>query len=276
MEVALRLKFASLSLGAALPLLFAAGAAQAQSPIRPDGLRGYIGVEYGNTRLYDSAGRSTAQSWGGEAAFDLPLRGSIGAQFDIKATRYDYPAGNQWVGTPTLHLFARNPYGRVGGFVGYSKAGDADVWGAGVEAEAYFTGASIYGALGYAKVNELSDTRLWSGRVEGRMFLTENFRLSANAGYVDADSRNSSDHGYTVGLGGEYRLANMPVSINAGYQHGKLSRSGVKADAFRIGLRWSLSNETLAERDQTGASLSNALDLFGGPLTESLFGASAP
>jgi hypothetical protein len=272
MEAALRLRFAL----TALPLLFAAGGAHAQMPIRPDGLRGYIGAEYGTTRLYDASGRSTAKSWGGEMALDLPLRGSVGAQLDLKATRYDYPLGNQWVGSPTLHLFVRNPYGRVGVFAGGSRAGDVDAWGAGVEAETYFTGASLYGSLGYGQVNKLSDTTLLAGRVEGRVFMTENFRLSANAGYLDARSNNSRDHGYSVGLGAEYRLSNMPVSINAGYQHAKLNNAAIKSDAFRIGLRWSLSNETLAERNQGGASLGNVLDLFGGPIAEAIYGASVP
>ena len=108
------------------------------------------------------------------------------------------------------------------------------------------------------------------------MFMTENLRLSAGAGYIDAQSRNSGDHGYTVNLRAEYRLSNMPVSFTAGYQHGKLSRTGIKSDALRIGLRWSLSNETLAERDQSGASLPNILDLFGGPIAESIYEASVP
>lgn len=254
----------------------AASGASAQSVFRPDGLRGYVGAEYGNTRLYDSAGRSTATSWGGEAALDLPLRGRIGTQIDVKATHYDYPAGEQWVASPTFHLFHRNPYGRVGAFIGATKAGGTDAWGAGVEAEAYFTGASLYGAVGYGKISDLSDTRLVSGKVEGRMFLTENFRLSASGGYIDAQSRNSGDHGYTVGLGAEYRLSNMPVSFVANYQHGKLDRTGIKSDAFRIGLRWSLSNETLAERSLSGASLPNVLDIFGGPIAEAVYGASVP
>ncbi len=274
----MRLRFAL----AALPLLFAATGARAQMPIRPDGLRGYVGAEYGTTRLYDTssttttATRSTANSWGGEMALDLPLRGHIGAQLDLKATRYDYPLDSQWVGSPTLHLFARNPYGRVGVFVGGSKASNVDAWGAGVEAETYFTGASLYGSLGYGQINKLSNTTLIAGRVEGRMFMTENFRLSANAGYLDARSNNSRDHGYSVGLGAEYRLSNMPVSIVGSYQHGKLSNAAIKSDAFRIGLRWSLSNETLAERNQGGASLGNVLDLFGGPIGEAIYGASVP
>ena len=274
----MRLRFAL----AALPLLFAASGAHAQQPIRPDGLRGYVGAQYGTTRLYTKATpatpstRSTAQSWGGEMALDLPLRGNIGAQLDAKATRYDYPLGNQWVGSPTLHLFARNPYGRVGVFVGGSKASNVDAWGAGVEAETYFTGASLYGSLGYGKVNKLSATTLIAGRLEGRMFMTENFRLSANAGYLDTRSNNSRDHGYSVGLGAEYRLSNMPVSIVGTYDHATLSRTAIKSDAFRIGLRWSLSNETLAERNQGGASLGNILDLFGGPIGEAIYGASVP
>lgn len=254
----------------------AGGAALAQEPLRPDGLRGYVGAEYGNTRLYDAAGRSSAKSYGVGGAIDLPLRGSIGAQVDFKATKYDFPVGNQWVASPTLHLYARNPYGRVGGFIGATRASGVDAWGAGVEAEAYFTGASLYGSIGYGRVSDLSDTRLWSYRGEGRLFLTENLRVSAGLGYIDAKSRNSSDHGYTASLGAEYRFANAPFSIVAGYQHGKLSRADIKSDAFRVGVRWALSGETLAERDQTGASFDNIFDLFGGPVTEAVYGASVP
>lgn len=250
--------------------------AAAQTPVTPDGLRGYVGADWGKTWIEDSAGKADAESLGLEAAVAIPLKGRLGAQVDVKGARYDFAGGHRTVASPTLHLYGRNQYGLVGGFAGYSKAGDADAWGAGVEAERFFTGGSLYGSLGYAKISDLSDTRLLSGRAEARVFVTENLRLSGSAGYVDARSAGSSDHGWTAGAGAEYRFANLPFSVTADYQHGKLSRAAIKSDAVRIGVRWMLGNDTLAERDQGGASLANVLDLFGGPIADSVFGASAP
>lgn len=95
------------------------------------------------------------------------MRG-LGIQADIKAAKYSGPFGEDWVTSPTLHLYQRNTYGALGGFMGISNTGGATLYGAGIEGQANMAGATFYGTLGFGRLNDTVDSNLFAARMEGR------------------------------------------------------------------------------------------------------------
>ena len=88
--------------------------------------------------------------------------------------------------------------------------------------------------------------------VEGRYFIQDNFRVDANIGYGQIDTGAAGDDDVMVyGVGGEYQLAEFPVSFTAGY-HTTDSDFG-DADVWSIGVRYNWGG-TLRDRDRSGAS----------------------
>ncbi|MDP3594659.1 MAG: hypothetical protein Q8R94_22595, partial [Phenylobacterium sp.] len=63
-----------------------------------------------------------------------------------------------------------------------------------------------------------------------------------------------------------------PWSITGGYEHGEIDDLDLKSDTFRVGLRYTFGG-TLRDRDQSGASLGSASNLFGGSLGQGVIAA---
>lgn len=241
------------------------GYAEPEYPDRPAplGLRGYIGAQYGSTHDNSTSPRTKTETWSGEAAAS-GRAGGFGVQGDIKVANVDGPGGDSWVVSPTLHAYKRNPYGLIGGWAGWAHSGGADLFGIGAEGQAYMSNATLYGSVGYGRVSDAVDQNLWAARVEGRYFVTENFRLDARAGLMRVSDRGSSARSTvrTVGFGAEFQPNNVPFSVNAGYSHADVSNSTLESDTIRVGVRWNFDGGTLAERDRLGATLNNITDLL--------------
>ncbi|HTK33912.1 MAG TPA: hypothetical protein VL358_01325 [Caulobacteraceae bacterium] len=241
--------------------------AQPQYAPRPagsgPGLRGYVGVEYGKSRLDPGTPSPRTETWTGEAAASGQL-GGIGIQGDIKVANYNTlgsdAGGTSW--SPTLHAYQRNAYGLIGGWAGWSHTDGADLFGLGLEGQAYMGGATIYGSVGYGHVDSSADQNLWTARLEGRYFVTENFSLNVNGGLVRAGVPGARETVRTIGFGGEYQPSVLPFSIQGGYSHADASGSSAESNTFRVGLRWNFDGSTLVERDHSGPSLVNITDQF--------------
>jgi hypothetical protein len=239
------------------------GYAQPEYPDRPssNGLRGYVGVEYGKARENPGSPSPRTETWTGEAAVSGQL-GRLGVQGDIKVADFDNTANDGTSVAPTAHVFTRNPYGLIGGWAGWAHSGGADLLGIGAEGQAYLSGATLYGAVGYGHVDDVTNQNLWTAQVEGRYFVTENFRISANAGLVRSKAAGAKSTVRTVGFGAEFQPGNLPFSVQGSYMHADASNSSAEADILRIGMRWNFDGGSLAERDRLGPSLNNVTDLF--------------
>ena len=111
-------------------------------------------------------------------------------------------------------------------------------------------------------MDDVTNKNLWTAQLEGRYFVTENFRISANAGLVRAKGGGARTTVRTVGFGAEFQPGNLPFSIQGGYMHADASNSSAEADIVRVGMRWNFDGGSLAERDRLGPSLNNVSDLF--------------
>lgn len=243
------------------------GAPQYAAPPPPEpqgsGLRGYVGVEYSKSRLDPATPSPRTEAWTAEGYVATAYRG-LDIQGDVKVTRFEDDAGDGWVTSPTLHVYRRSPYGVLGGFVGVSHSGGATLYGGGIEGQANLSAATLYGTIGYGKVDDTVDSNLFAARLEGRYFVTENFRLNASIGYLRQSANGASSKAVVSGVGAEYQLGAIPASINVGYQHANASGSNVEGNTIRVGLRWALNGQTLAARDRVGPSLANFSDIFMG------------
>ena len=228
------------------------------------GLRGYVGVEYGKARLDPGTPSERVETWTAEGAV-VGQVGQFGVQGDAKIASYNTlnssgGSGTAW--SPTLHVYTRNAYGLIGGWTGWSHTKGADLFGLGLEGQANLAGATIYGSAGYGHVNSTLDQNLWTARLEGRYFITENFGINVNGGLVRASASGAHTTVRTVGVGAEYQPGVLPFSIQGSYSHADASGSSAESDTIRLGLRWNFDGGSLAERDRLGPSLSNVTDLF--------------
>jgi len=71
----------------------------------------------------------------------------------------------------------------------------------------------------------------------------------------------------TYGIGAEYQLASLPISIFGGWQHAEIDDIDSDADTLGIGVRYNFGG-SLFERNRSGASLARGggLGRFGGLL----------
>lgn len=228
----------------------------------PRGLRGYVGVDYSEAGVNSTAPSPNVEAWAAEAAFSAPV-GAFDLQGDIRGVRFEDAAGDEtWVTSPTLHLFRRMPGSAIGGFAGISNGGGETLYGGGLEGQAYFSSATLYGTLGFGRLNDGLDYDVFAAKLGGRYFVGENLRLDGSLGYVKY-SASGADNDTVVGtIGAEYRLAAIPASLRVSYQWADPSGVAPSSETFRIGLRWALTGDTLAQRDRLGPSFENITDSF--------------
>lgn len=247
-------------------LLSVAGVAQAQTV-------GHVGANYSRVEL--DAGAL------GDADIDaVQLEGAvrfgsdpIGAQLDGAVTRYDDGTGDATLWAVTGHLNTKFEGGLVGGFVGATTSDDITLWAVGAEGQANLGAATtLYGQVGYGQAEDLNDVDFWAGRVELRHFITDNFKIQGTAGFTKADARGGDLDMWNIGADAEYQFAGTPWSIVGGYEHGEMDDLDLSSDTFRIGARMTFGG-SLRDRDQSGASLGSAANLFGGSLGQGVIAA---
>lgn len=253
---------------AAVAAFFAltAGAAQAQTV-------GHAGVNYSRAEI--DAGRlgdtdANVIQGEGAVAFDV---GSLRAAVDGSVTNFDTDGGDATLWSATGHLNKAFDGGLAGGFVGVSKSDDVTLWAVGVEGQYNIAPkTTLYGQVGYGQAEDLNDVDFWAGRAELRYFVADNFKIAGNVGFTKADARGGDLDMWNVGAEAEYQFANTPWSVVGAYEHGELDDADLKADTFKIGLRYTFGG-TLRDRDQAGASLGSASNLFGGNIGQGVIAA---
>ena len=230
------------------------------------GLRGYVGVEYSNRSTTEATDPVTpdVEAWSAEAALSAPV-GGFDLQGDIRASRYEGLGGDEtWVTSPTLHLFKRTAGGAAGAFVGMSDTDTGTLYAGGLEGQAYLSSATLYGSLGFGRLEEGDvDYDVFAARLAGRYFVSDNFRLDGSVGYYrQTGGLTPRAEAVVAGIGAEYQLSGVPAAIRVGYQRFNPTGAGVTDETIRVGLRWALTGDSLAERDRLGPTMNNITDLF--------------
>lgn len=209
---------------------------------------GYVGVTWANV---DPDGGDDDDTIGVEGAVAFQGSGSI--NFEVDGAIADSDQSDTVWGL-TGHVYGRNDDHLFGGFVGFADSDDSTTWTAGLEAAKYFARWTLAGSLAYAN-NDDANVDGWGVNAEARVFPTDNFRLQADLGWasVDAGGPGGDDDVWSYGLGGEYQLEAIPVSIALNWAHAEFDDADFGVDTIGVGIRYNWGG-TLFDRDRRGAS----------------------
>lgn len=290
------MKNQAVALGAAL--LFAAPLA---TPALADPT-GFISIGAGPAGTEIDAGSSTFNLDG--YALEALLSGAImltpvlGVQGDVQFTSRTLEDSGDDITTNSfdgaLHGFYReSDKFLVGGFVqigrddvSYNSAsvGTIDRAYVGGEAQVYFDNLTLYGQAGMQQLDYGNGSMSiglngWFANAEVRYFLTPNLRIEARAGFdtLDFEIASATFDTVTIGAGVEYKLDSLPISLFAKYDYSTTSVDAPMSDdatigshRFLVGARFALGEDSLLDRDRSGASLrpvqgtNGFLETFGG------------
>ena len=214
---------------------------------------GYVGLNYSNTDV-DNGGSNNA--WGAEGSVVFSGSSQISFELDGAIANGD---DTDTVTAGTAHVFTRNDSYLFGGFVGASHSDDSTTWSAGLEANKYFENWTLAGAIAYANNND-ADVDGWGVNAQARFFPTDNFRLQGNVGWAQVNlPGGDDDNAWTAGVGAEYQLEAMPISIGATYNHVEFNDADVSANVWGVTLRYNWGG-SLRDRDRNGASQSDLVN----------------
>jgi hypothetical protein len=223
---------------------------------------GYVGAAYQRLEVDTGApGDNETDGYGIEGAVAFNAGASLGVDLDAAYADSD---DTDSVTGGAAHIYAKGTGYKFGGFVGLSDANDDTVYSVGVEGQRDFGQITLAGALGYANADD-ADADIIGGDIEARWFASDNFRLDAKVGYANIDTAGGDDDALSFGVGAEYQLATLPVSLRAGYTHSELDTADVDSDAFTVGVRYNWGG-SLKDRNENGpsfaglSSLTNALN----------------
>lgn len=218
---------------------------------------GYVGAAYSRAEVDVGGGDTDSDAYGVEGAVAFDASESLGLDFDAAYTDSDDADSN--VGG-TAHIYAKGQGYKFGGFVGLADVADETVYSVGVEGQRNFGQFTLAGALGYANADD-ADIDAFGGDVEGRYFVTDNFRLNGKLGFANFDAGPAGeDDVITAGVSAEYQFAAAPVSVFGGYARTEFDETDVSADAFTIGVRYNWGG-SLKDRNDNGPSFAGLSSL---------------
>ena len=149
---------------------------------------------------------------------------------------------------------------------------------AGVEGQVYFDNLTIYGQGGWQRMEQdFSGINIaldgFFGSFEARYFLTPDLRIDGHVGVSTWEQSFPFDVKLTtvnLGIGVEYKLENLPISLFASYDHYTTDYDldfspTIGRDRFLIGAKFAIGEDSLLDRDRNGASLKPVDAPFVGP-----------
>lgn len=188
----------------------------------------------------------------------------------LQQTQYNN-TGVDLQGDVAGHVFYRQPgsflIGAIGQFGADNETNPFEDFSfqrayGGAEAQVYAGNVTLYGQVAAERVtgSDYVDTG-YVATAEARYFLTPNFKIEGHVGidHLDYGAPDEGESQYKAGLGAEYRLDAMPLSVFAQYDftHYAEENSSFTENDNRIlvGVKWNFGTDTLEDRDHTGASL---------------------
>lgn len=139
---------------------------------------------------------------------------------------------------------------------------------AGAEGQVYLDNVTLYGQIGWQQMEQDAfGTSItadgWFGTFEARYFLTPDLRIDGHVGIATWEQTFPFDVTLTtvnLGIGAEYKLENLPVSLFASYDYYTTSYDQtpsptVDRHRFLVGAKIAIGEDSLLDRDRSGASL---------------------
>lgn len=207
----------------------------------------------------------------------------LGAQGDIRAAFRSYEQSGMELDTTSfdgaLHGFYREQdqflvgaFFQFGGDQLSSGHFEIDVSRnyAGAEAQVYLDNLTLYGQVGVQQyeMDESGSTLSmngWFGSLEARYFLTPDLKIEAHVGVSAYDLDFIETVAFTTvsaGIGAEYKLENLPISLFASYDFYSTSYDfdggpapTLDEQRLMVGVKFAIGEDSLLARDRNGATL---------------------
>jgi len=170
--------------------------------------------------------------------------------------------------TGTGHLVWDSGNSAFGVFLGLANTdaggGDSTTVAGGGEYAMFMDGGTLALSVGIG-TNDDTDTDLFGGAAEYRIFASDNTRIDLNGALFRAESGGTDADGTSLGVAIEH-LFNGGFSIGGSYNRLDIDDFGLEADVIQIVARFNFGGKSLRDRDRTGNTF-NPLGGFAGALT---------
>jgi len=233
---------------------FLAGAAAAAAVLAPAmasaETTGVLGLQYTSSEIDDFDFDTLSL----EGALAHDFSNGTFVQFDASSGSMDVGGADISTSYAAAHFGVRNENYAFAGFVSFDEFVSLSGIGVGVEGQYYLPNMVFTGTLANISFDDPIDENSTGASIDGTYFFTPN--LSLTGALTFTDDKLYGDDVTVWGIGGEYRFASNPVSIELGYRQADVFDED--ATAWTIGLNIDLGAETLYDRATSGVSLNGA------------------
>jgi hypothetical protein len=209
---------------------------------------GFVGAQF--SRIDVGAGDADAYGVHGAAAFGA----GGGMRVLIDGAFTDSSDADVQSLTGTGHLVWDSGNSAFGVFVGMTNVddgtSDSSTVAGGAEYAMFMTGGTLVLSAGLG-TNDDTDTDLFGGAAEYRIFASDNTRIDLNAALFRADSGGGDADGTSLGVAIEH-LFGGGFSLGGGYSRVDVDDAGIEADILTVTGRFTFGGKSLRERDRTG------------------------
>jgi len=236
-------------------LATAAVAAFAAAPAFAQDATGSIGLVYNNVKYDAGVADYTAENGKVDVAVAVPVTGDWTVTLD---GGFSY-SNNAIAGEDnsnvdgTIHASTLVNGIRVGGFAGGSQAGTDTLWAFGAQGQVYLDKMTLSGSVAYETAND-SDVDAWSVAADAAYFITPAFRVNGGLAWNTLDLGGTDVDAWSANVGGEYQIAETPISIVANYGYGELEDVDLTVNTLTVGFRYSFGGD-LQARSRAGADV---------------------
>jgi hypothetical protein len=236
-------------------LATAAVAAFAAAPAFAQDATGSLGLVYNNVKYEAGGSDFTSENGKIDAAMAVPVTGdwtvTLDGGFSYNSNAIAGEDNSNVDGT--IHASTLVNGVRVGAFAGGTSVSSETLWAGGVEAQAYLDKMTLSGSVAYETIDG-ADLDAWSIAGDVAYFITPAFRVNGGLGWSTIDGGGDNLDTWSANVGGEYQIAETPISIVANYGYGELEDVDLSVNTLTVGFRYSFGGD-LQARSRAGADL---------------------
>jgi hypothetical protein len=213
-----------------------------------------VGLRYTNS----DANGFDWDRYGGTIGVSRDLNNGSFLQFDGAYERLDFSFCCYANGYGAAHWGARSDSHSIAGFVTLQDWFGISGIGIGGEGTLELQNIWLDASVSFVDFSDI-DADATSGQIGAGWNITENVELTALVSHTEFENGGSTDW-TTLGIGGEFRPDNSPVSFLLNYRNADFD--GGDVDSWTFGVNFDLNTGTLRQRRTQGPGLTGARDLY--------------